>query len=109
MRVPAAGGTPTALGALTKGATTQRWPQALPGGKAVLYTEHAATINWDTANIVVATLSGGPSKTVVRGAHYGRYVPSGHLVYLQKGTVFAIRFDLDDSRQSVRRSPPSRA
>ena len=42
MRVSAAGGTPAVFGTLSPGATTQRWPQALPGGQAVLYTEHSA-------------------------------------------------------------------
>jgi serine/threonine-protein kinase len=94
MRVSAAGGTPEIFGALSKGALRQPWPQALPGGKAVLYTEHSSTINWDAANLVVAPLSGGAPKVVVRGGYYGRYVPSGHLIYLQQGTIFAVRFDL---------------
>jgi len=95
MRVSAAGGTPAVFGTLSKGATTQRWPQALPGGKVVLYTEHSAANNFDGATLVVASLSGGTPKVVVRGGHYGRYVPSGHLIYLQQGTLFAVRFDLD--------------
>jgi serine/threonine-protein kinase len=93
MRVSAAGGTPVVFGTLSRGATTQRWPQALPGAKAVLYTEHSSTGNWDGANLVVASLSGGTPKVVVRGSHFGRYVPSGHLIYLRQGTLFAVRFD----------------
>jgi eukaryotic-like serine/threonine-protein kinase len=107
MRVPAAGGTPAVFGRLSKGGTTQRWPQALPRGVGVLYTENSSTGNWDAANIAVAPLSGGTPKVVVRGGHYGRYVPSGlgsptraereggHITYLQQGTLFAVRFDLD--------------
>jgi serine/threonine-protein kinase len=95
MRVSAAGGTPEDFGALSPGAGRQRWPQALPGGRAVLYSEHSPTAtNWDTANLVVAPLSGGAPKVVVRGGYYGRYVPSGHLIYLYQGTVFAVPFDL---------------
>jgi len=108
MRVSAAGGTPEDFGAaLSPGAGRQRWPQALPGGQAVLYSEHSPTsTNWDAANLVVAPLSGGAPKVVVRGGYYGRYVPSGrgspkrdereggHLIYLHQGTVFAVRFDL---------------
>ena len=30
------------FGTLSQGAVTQRWPQALPGGKGVLYTEHSS-------------------------------------------------------------------
>ena len=99
LRVPAAGGTPAAFGTLSQGATTQRWPDALPGGKAVLYTEHSGTTGFDEANIVVASVSAdasakaGPSKVVVPGAYYGRYVPSGHVVYIKQGTLFAVPFD----------------
>ncbi len=94
MRVSAAGGTPAGFSALSEGATTQRWPQALPGGQAVLFTEHSAGDNWDAANLVVVPLSGGAPKVVVRGGYYGRYVPSGHLIYRQQATLFAVRFDL---------------
>jgi serine/threonine protein kinase/Tol biopolymer transport system component len=95
-RVSAAGGTLSTFGTLSKGAVTQRWPQVLPGPKAVvLYTEHSSGGNFDGANLVVAPLSGGMPKIVVRGGHYGRYVPSGHLIYLQQGTLFAVPFDLD--------------
>ena len=95
MRVPAAGGTPAVFGVLNKGATSQRWPQALPGGKAVLFSEHSATNDWDDGNVVVEPFSGGTPKIVVTGGHYGRYVPTGHVIYLRQGTLFAIRFDLD--------------
>ena len=50
--------------------------------------------NWDGAN-PSSRLSGGAPKIVVRAGYYGRYVPSGHLIYLQQGTLFAVRFDLD--------------
>ena len=99
LRVPAAGGAPVAFGTLSQGANTQRWPQALPGGKAVLYTEHSTNTGFDAANIVVASVSAdpsakaGPSKVVVPRAYYGRYVPSGHLIYIQQGTLFAVPFD----------------
>ena len=75
--------------------TTQRWPQALPRRKGLLYTEQPANASADAANVVVVPLSGGTPKIVARGGHYGRYVPTGHLVYLQHGTLFAVRFDLD--------------
>jgi serine/threonine-protein kinase len=95
MRVPAAGGTPAAAATLSQGAVTQRWPQALPRGKGVLYSEHSVPLGWDRANLVVASLSGGTPKIVVRGGYYGRYVPSGHLIYMRRGTLFAARFDLN--------------
>ncbi len=94
VRVSAAGGVPAVVGTLGDGATTQRWPQALPGGAGVLYTESSNIGAWDEANLVVAPLSGGTPKIVVRGGYYGRYVASGHLIYMQHGTLFAVPFDL---------------
>jgi len=104
MQVSAAGGPVTPFVKLGEGATTQRWPQALPARKGVLYTENPSTTNWDSANVVIAPLSGGAPKIVVRGGYYGRYVPAapgsparegGHVIYMQQGTVFAVAFDLD--------------
>jgi serine/threonine-protein kinase len=75
--------------------TTQRWPQALPRRRGLLYTEQPSNASAEAANVVVVPLSGGTPKIIARGSHYGRYVPTGHLVYLQHGTLFAVRFDLD--------------
>jgi serine/threonine-protein kinase len=95
MRVSASGGTPTAFGTRREGAAAQRWPEALPDGRGVLYSEGPSISNWDGANLVVASLTGGPAKVVVRGGYFGRYVPGGYLVYMNQGTLFAVRFDLD--------------
>jgi serine/threonine-protein kinase len=37
----------------------------------------------------------GTPRVVHRGGYHGRYLPSGHLVYLHSGTMFAMSFDLD--------------
>jgi serine/threonine protein kinase len=101
MRVPAAGGTPVAFGAFGEGANNQRWPQVLPGGTHVLYTEHSSVNRFDYANLVVASLPGSvaPStpKVIVRGGSYGRYVaigPHGFLTYVRQNTLMAMPFDL---------------
>jgi dipeptidyl aminopeptidase/acylaminoacyl peptidase len=73
---------------------THRWPQALPGGKAVLFTAHWSIGNYDDASIVVQALPTGPRRVVVKGGYHGRYLPSGHIVYMHEGTLFAIPFDL---------------
>ena len=31
----------------------------------------------------------------MRGGTFGRYLPSGHLVYVNRGTLFAVPFDVD--------------
>ena len=120
LRVSASGGTPAVFSPLSTGAVSQRWPQALPGARGVLFSESASAARWDAANLVVVPLSGGTPKVVVRSAYYGRYVPGvrsegglgrrilgavglaspkqsegGHLVYMNQDTLFAVRFDLD--------------
>ena len=94
-RIPSAGGPPTPVTDLQNGETTHRWPQILPGGKAVLFTAHRRAVAFDTANIEVMSLADHSRKTLVRGGTYGRYLPSGHLVYVNRGTLFAVPFDVD--------------
>ena len=91
-RVSSAGGRPEPLTALTEDETTHRWPQILPGGKAVLYSAGVAG-RTDDSNLVVQPLPKGDRKIVQRGL-YGRYLPSGHLVYVHEGTLFAQLFDI---------------
>jgi Tol biopolymer transport system component len=95
-KVSSAGGTPQPLTTLDKqaGEVTQRWPQLLPGSKAVLFTSSTHGNDYEDADIVVYSLTSEQRKTVQRGGFYARYVPSGHLVYMHEGTLFAVPFDL---------------
>jgi Tol biopolymer transport system component len=97
-KISSAGGTPQPLTTLDKqvGEITQRWPQALPGGKTVLFTSNtgAAGASFEDAEIVVYSMASGQRKTVQRGGFYARYLPSGHMVYMHEGTLFAVPFDL---------------
>jgi Tol biopolymer transport system component len=95
LRLSASGGKPETLTTLVEGEVTQRWPQVLAGGKAVLYTSHTNETGFDDASVVVQTLPQGPRTIVQRGAYYGRYLPSGHVIYLHDSTLFAVPFDLD--------------
>jgi Tol biopolymer transport system component len=94
-RTPSAGGPPTPVTDLQNGEATHRWPQILPGGKAVLFTTGATAAAFDGANIEVMSLADHRRKTLVRGGTFGRYLPSGHLVYVNRGTLFAVPFDVD--------------
>jgi Tol biopolymer transport system component len=93
-RIPSAGGPPTPVTDLQGGEAEHRWPQILPGGKAVLFTTGTPGA-FDTANIEVMSLADHRRKTLVRGGTFGRYLPSGHLVYANRGTLFAVPFDAD--------------
>jgi serine/threonine-protein kinase len=94
-RVPASGG-PIEVATRpdpAAGEVTHRWPQALPAG-AVLFTAHRTLGSYEDASIVVQKLPNGPRKVVVTGGYFGRYVASGHVVYMHEGTLFAVPFDL---------------
>jgi eukaryotic-like serine/threonine-protein kinase len=98
-KVSSAGGQAEMLTTLDEsaGETTHRYPQALPGGKAVLFTANDQNygVNFERANIKVYSLASHQSKTLVRGGFYGRYLPSGHMVYVRSGTLFTVPFDLN--------------
>ena len=102
-RIPSAGGPPTPVTNLQSGEATHRWPQILPGGKAVLFTASTSGVGFDGANIEVMSLADHRMKTLVRGGTFARYLPSGHLIYVDRGTLFAVPFDVD--RLEVRGIP----
>ena len=92
-RIPSAGGAPTPVTELTQGEITHRWPQILPGGKAVLFTANISAAGFDGAGIEVISLADRRRKTLVEGGTFGRYMPSGHLVYISRSTLFSAPFD----------------
>jgi Tol biopolymer transport system component/predicted Ser/Thr protein kinase len=94
-RVAAAGGTPQVVtNPVEKGEATHRWPQILPGGQAVLFMANTNVSKYDDSSIEVLSLKTGAVKVVQRGGYFGRYLPSGYLVYIHQGTLFGVPFDL---------------
>jgi len=94
--VSSAGGKPEPLTELiqSKGELTHRWPQVLPGGKAVLFTVQMPG-GFGAGSVVLQLLKSGERRTVATSGSYGRYVPSGHIIYTLGGNLFAVPFDLD--------------
>jgi len=66
------------------------WPQILPGGKAVLFTNRCT----GGPDIEVYSLETGQRTKLISGT-YARYVPTGHIVYARTGTLYAVRFDIE--------------
>jgi serine/threonine-protein kinase len=92
-RIPAGGGAATTLTETpATGTVSDRWPQVLPGGKAILINSGVPG-NFDDASIQVLNLTTGRRKEVLRGGYFARYLPGGYLVYMRQGTLFGIRFD----------------
>jgi serine/threonine protein kinase len=98
MRVPAAGGEPTAVTKLATGHLSHRWPQVLPDGRSVVFTIWN-DVGWEPARVAVQSLEGGEPKVVVQGGGFARYVADpatgdGYLVYARAEGLMAARFDL---------------
>ena len=94
-RVSSEGGKPEILTSpdQSEGPTTDRWPQALPGGKAILFMAGVGVGDYESSNILVQPVPQGARKILHRGGYYPRYVQSGHLVFIREGTLFAAGFD----------------
>ena len=88
-RVSAAGGTPSAVTTLADTELSHRWPQTLPGGKTLLFSAFTGS---DDAQIYVQSLETGQRRPLVKGSG-ASYLPTGHLVYVQAGTLMAVPFD----------------
>jgi len=99
-RVSAAGGQPQLLTKLEQSSEhalhSHRWAQLLPGGEALLVSagSNATFGGWDNANIEVFSFKTGQFKVVHRGGYFGRFLPSGHLIYVHQGTLFAVPFSI---------------
>ena len=93
-RVSAEGGAPELVLPLDQGAGHRRytWPEALPEGKAVLFTvQHD-----DRFDSFLYEIESRESRVLVEGATNARYAGSGHLVVSRDGSLEAIPFDLEN-------------
>jgi Tol biopolymer transport system component len=96
-RVSAAGGTPEVIAKpdIEKGELKYLLPRILPGDQTVMFTiTHVPLPTWQDTEIVAQSLATGQRKVLVQSGADGRYLPSGHLVYIRRGTLMAVPFDL---------------
>jgi serine/threonine-protein kinase len=70
-----------------------------------LFSVYQQTLNVDTVNLEAISLADAKRKVVARGGTFPRYLPSGHLVYVNKSTLFAIPFNPDKLETSGNRVP----
>ncbi len=98
VQVSASGGSPMPITTIleNKAERTHRWPQVLPGGKAVICT--VGTLDkpddYDGSNIEAVILATGERRQVLQGASMARYV-SGCLLFAREGVIYAVKFDPD--------------
>jgi serine/threonine-protein kinase len=99
MRVSAAGGSPEVLTTpdFSKGEISHRWPEILPGGRAVVFViAGAKDIGFfSESKIAVERLDTHERKILPIQGSFPRYSPTGHLLFVSEGRVFAVGFDLN--------------
>jgi serine/threonine-protein kinase len=99
MRVSPNGGKPEVLVGVSASEGLAQAPQMLPDSNTLLFTIAEGTIasggdRWDHARVVAQSLVTGERKTLIDGGAEGRYVTTGHLVYILGGTLFAVPFNI---------------
>ncbi len=106
-KVAAAGGEPVAVTTLDTehDEAAHYWPQVVPGGHAIFTVLHQGSGVADDGVIESVNLATGERKVLHRGGAYGRWVPSGHLVYVRENTLFAMTFDIDRMEATGSPSP----
>ena len=91
--VPAAGGDVEALTTVAEGDgfVSHRYPQWLPGDRAVLFT----AVDASGTRLEIVDVESGERSVLHEGGFYGRYVPTGHVLFVDGDAVFAMPFDAD--------------
>jgi hypothetical protein len=92
MEVPAAGGEAAPL-FKPEARFQARYPQSIPRANAVLFTlgENAP----DSSELHVMKRDTGEHRTVLRSAAAGRVLPTGHLLFVRAGALWAVAFDVE--------------
>ncbi len=95
MRIAAFGGTPEELTKpeIEQGELAHRWPEMLPGSKAVLFTIWRGTV--DSSSIALLSLETNERQTLIKSGSDARYSPTGHIFYTRAGRIIAVPFDLE--------------
>jgi len=94
--IPSHGGKPEILTEpdLEHGEYSHRLPSHLPNGKGVLFTITRSTHDIEPC---IAILEGNNKRwrLLLEDASDARYIPTGHLVFLRRGALMAVAFDLE--------------
>jgi eukaryotic-like serine/threonine-protein kinase len=82
-RISAGGGAPTVVTTFREGETVHQFPVARSDGKALMFTSSSA--------VYLQSLETNRREVIGAGVGVG-FLPTGHALYVQAGTVFAVPF-----------------
>ena len=90
------GGKPELVTKPQPGEVSHRLPQLLPDGQTVLFTTTKTVFpSWDETRIIAQSLATGQQKVLIEGGADARYVKTGHLIFMRRGTLMAVPFDVN--------------
>jgi serine/threonine-protein kinase len=85
-----------------KGELGHWWPQALPDGDHILFTNY--TTPADHSKIEALSLKTGKRNIVLSGGYFGRYA-EGHLLFVRNGTLMSVLMDPSSMKVSGSETP----
>jgi Tol biopolymer transport system component len=95
--VPASGGAPREITTIdrAKGERSHRWPAAVPGGRAVLFTvgSEASPDDYNDASIDAVAIATGERTRVLEAASTVQCTEDGRLLFMRRGVLYTVRFD----------------
>ena len=96
-QVAAVGGVPEQLTHVNKDEDGHLFPQMLPGGNAMLFSvwKSGAIRDERKSDIVVESIETRERSLLISEGTVPRYVSTGHLVFVRRGTLLAVAFDVD--------------
>jgi serine/threonine-protein kinase len=89
------GAPPEAVTSLGQGEVAHALPWPLPDGRTFLYTVRRRNVSWGDEQVVAQAIGSAQRKVLLKDATDARYVPSGHLLFMRRGTLCAVAFDVD--------------
>ena len=96
-RIPADGGESEAVNITSEYSQWNKfWPYGLPDGRHMLLSVSQGLA--DAAHTALLSLETGKTKLLIQNAYNARYVPTGHIVYMRAGSLWAVPFDLKQLR-----------
>jgi serine/threonine-protein kinase len=87
------GGVPESLTTVSDTEQAHILSSILPGSTDILYTARKRVVTWGDEEVVALELATRRRTVLLHDAADARYVPTGHLVFLRRGVLFAIPFD----------------
>ena len=102
-RVSQDGGEPVVLAAPPAGSReiSFGWPDILPDGSGILYT----AVSLAGARLALLDTHAGVTRPVIESAAFGRYSPTGHIVFERRGRLEAAPFSLAERRVTAPSRP----